>query len=83
MTSSMPMPATRRRSTVSGCTTIKAVCHSRHPAERRIQKSKPLERSSGRLTVRVNGQLLTKREILERDRRVSVADQSDRSEEYE
>ena len=32
---------------------------------------------------RQRGQLLTEREILERDRPVSAADQSDRSEEYE
>jgi hypothetical protein len=32
---------------------------------------------------RQRGQLLTKREIFERDRPVSAADQSDRSEEYE
>jgi hypothetical protein len=42
------------RSTVSGCTTIKAVRHSRHPLARRIQKSRSLLRSCGRLTVRVN-----------------------------
>ena len=32
---------------------------------------------------RQRGQLLTKREIFERDRPVAAADQSDRSEEYE
>jgi hypothetical protein len=32
--------------------------------------------------MRQRGQLLTEREILERDRPVSAADQSDRSEEY-
>jgi len=32
---------------------------------------------------RQRGQLLTEREILERDRPVSAADQSDRSEEYD
>ena len=42
------------RSTVSGCTTIKAVRHSRHPLARRIQKSRSLRRSCGRFTVRVN-----------------------------
>jgi hypothetical protein len=42
------------RTTVSGCTTIKAVRHSRHALASRIQRSRSPWRSCGRLTVRVN-----------------------------
>jgi hypothetical protein len=38
------------RSTVSGCTTTKAVRHSRHPFASRTQKSRSLVRSFGRAT---------------------------------
>ena len=72
------------RTTVSGCTTIKAVRHSRHALARRIQKSRSRRAELWTLDrARQHGQLLTEREILERDRPVSAADQPDRSEEHD
>ena len=70
------------RTTVSGCTKIKAVRHSRHALASRIQKRRSRWAELRALDgARQGGQLLTKREVLKRDRPVSAADQSDRSEE--
>src|SRR5712691_5541373 len=43
-----------QRTTVSGCTTIKAVRQSRHALAIRIQNSRSRSRSGGRLAVRLN-----------------------------
>ena len=72
------------RTTVSGCTTSKA----RAPVPPRLGEEDP-KQSVRRAELRTfdrarqHGQLLTEREILERDGPVSAADQSDRSEEHD
>jgi hypothetical protein len=69
-----------QRRTVPGCTTIKALRQSGHDLASRIQKSRSRQRMCGRLSrVKAATCLLTERHVLQRQRTVAAAHQSDES----
>src|SRR5439155_18469441 len=71
-----------QRTTVSGCTTIKAVRQSRQALASSTQNSRSLAkvRTPGRAPQ--DGHLLTQRQVLERDGSVSTTEQPERSKHY-